>query len=128
MHKKDITTSEDIELLINTFYEKVRANKKIGYIFNDIAKVDWEHHLPVMYSFWSSMLLGSSTYSGNPMVKHIALSKIATLGENEFDEWLRLFSETLNDLFQGQKADEAKMRANSIAKLMQFKIDQKPIT
>ena len=44
--KPDIETSSDVQNLINTFYSKVRQDDVIGYIFNDIAKVDWEKHLP----------------------------------------------------------------------------------
>lgn len=65
--KKDLYNREDVELLVDTFYDKVKANATIGYIFNDIAKVDWENHLPLMYSFWASILLGEHSFSGNPM-------------------------------------------------------------
>jgi len=120
--KSDIQSSEDIILLVNTFYTKVKANATLGYIFNDLAKVDWEKHLPKMYSFWGSLLLGEHTYSGNPMEKHITLSKSMPLSSTEFSEWLLLFNETVNELFAGEKADEAKLRAANIARLMLFKI------
>ncbi|MEZ4841275.1 MAG: group III truncated hemoglobin [Flavobacteriaceae bacterium] len=54
-NENDITNKHDIELLVNTFYDKVKTNKIIIF-FNDVAKVDWEHHLPKMYSFWASLL------------------------------------------------------------------------
>lgn len=120
--KKDIQEQNDIVLLVNSFYERVRANEKIGYIFNDIAKVDWEHHLPKMYSFWSTILLDDQSFTGNPMTVHIALSKITPLTEIEFDEWVSLFTKTVDSLFEGSKAEEAKTRATNIARLMLFKI------
>ncbi len=122
MSKKDITCREDIVALIDTFYDRVRKNEVIGYIFNDIARVDWDHHLPIMYSFWSDLLLGEHRYFGNPMQKHIALSKHAPLTETEFSEWLRLFSGTVDELFEGEMANEAKTRASNIARMMQLKI------
>ncbi len=122
MQKKDIENSGDIELLINSFYDKVKANKIIGYIFNDIANVDWDHHLPRMYAFWGSILLGEHSYSGHPMSKHIELSRLTSLTEKEFTEWLLLFTQTVDELFEGDKAHEAKLRAANIARLMLHKI------
>ncbi len=116
--KNDIQNRSDIELLVNTFYEKVRENKMLGYIFNDVAKINWESHLPKMYSFWASILLGEHSFSGNPMQKHIALSKITEMTDKEFSEWLYLFIETVDELFVGEKANEAKLRAGNIARLM----------
>lgn len=109
-------------MLVNTFYDKVKANPIIGHIFNDIAKVDWEHHLPKMYSFWASLLLGEHSFSGNPMQKHIELSKLTKMTNVEFSEWLLLFTQTTDELFKGEKAEEAKTRAANIARLMLHKI------
>jgi hemoglobin len=120
--KPDITTRTDVELLVNTFYEKVNDNRTLSPIFNEVAKVDWPHHLPKMYSFWSSLLLGEQSYTGNPMVKHIDLSRQTDMTEVQFSTWLLLFNETVNELFVGEKAEEAKSRAANIARLMQHKI------
>ncbi|MCB0537010.1 MAG: group III truncated hemoglobin [Bacteroidetes bacterium] len=116
--KSDITNRKDIELLVNTFYDKVRNNPVLGYIFDDVAKIDWENHLPKMYSFWASILLEEHSFSGNPMQKHIALSKITEMTDKEFSEWLHLFTVTVDELFVGEKANEAKLRAGNIARLM----------
>lgn len=119
----DITRREDVELLVNTFYEKVRANSVIGYKFDEVAKVNWETHLPKMYSFWSSLLLDEHSFVGNPMQKHIALSKLTSMTAVDFSEWLKLFTETVNELFEGEKAEDAKRNAASIARLMLHKIE-----
>ncbi len=116
--KLDIKDRKDIELIVNTFYEKVRNNTILGYIFNDVANINWEAHLPKMYSFWASILLGEHSFSGNPMQKHIALSKITAMTDKEFSEWLHLFIQTIDELFMGEKANEAKLRAANIARLM----------
>ncbi|HLF35079.1 MAG TPA: group III truncated hemoglobin [Cyclobacteriaceae bacterium] len=123
MSKPDINTREDIILLINTFYGKVRENNILGYIFNDVARVDWESHLPKMYSFWASMLLGERSFEGSPMSKHIALSRMTRMSSIEFSEWLYLFKQTVDELFEGEKAAEAKMRAENIAGLMLHRIE-----
>ena len=120
--KNDITNKSDIKLLVDTFYDKVKANSTIGNIFNDIAKVDWQYHLPKMYSFWASLLLDEHSFSGNPMLKHIELSKLTPMTEIQFSEWLLLFTQTTDELFEGKKADEPKTRAANIARLMLHKI------
>ncbi|MDG1262954.1 MAG: group III truncated hemoglobin [Flavobacteriales bacterium] len=73
--KRDLENEEDIKLLVNTFYEKVGKDELIGYLFNDVAKVHSESHLPKMVRFWSSVLLGAAEYKGNPMQKHVELSR-----------------------------------------------------
>lgn len=120
--KKDIETRADVELLVNSFYDLVKKNALLGYIFNDVAKIDWNTHLPKMYSFWASLLLGEHSFSGNPMQKHVALSKLTEMTDVEFSEWLQLFNKTIDTLFEGPKAEEAKVRAANIARLMLYKI------
>jgi hemoglobin len=121
--KPDISSKEDIKLLVDTFYNKVQANAKLGYIFNDVAKLNWDEHLPKIYSFWGSLLLQEHTYTGNPMKIHVELSKITTMSNAEFSEWLTLFCETVDELFEGSTAEEAKTRAANIARLMLLKIE-----
>ena len=125
--RTDIKCREDVELLVNTFYEKVKKNSIIGPIFNELINVNWEKHLPIMYSFWGSLLLGEQSYQGNPMLKHIELSKKVSLTEKEFTAWLELFNETVDELFVGERAEEARKRASNIARLMLYKIENAPI-
>lgn len=120
--KIELQNRAHVELLVNTFYERVREHKILGPIFNEQAKVDWDHHLPKMVNFWSSILLGESSYDGNPMTRHIQLSKSIPFGENEFAAWINLFQKTVDDLFTGEKAEEAKTRAANIARIMLHKI------
>jgi hemoglobin len=120
--KKDIENRNDIELLINSFYDKIKKDETIGYIFNDVAKVNWEAHLPVMYNFWEGIIFNKSTYTGNPMVVHQHLHERTPLDNDHFNQWLHLFTTTVNELFEGQNAELAKQRAASIATVMQIKI------
>lgn len=121
--KPDISSKEDIKLLVDTFYNKVQANITLGYIFNDVAKLNWDEHLPKMYSFWGSLLLQEHSYQGNPMQIHVELSKITTMSSVEFSEWINLFYQTVDELFEGEIASEAKIRAANIARLMQHRIE-----
>ncbi|WP_179344384.1 group III truncated hemoglobin [Winogradskyella ursingii] len=120
---KDIETRNDIELLVNSFYDKVKADKTIGYIFNDVAAVDWILHLPKMYSFWETVLLGKMSFKGNPMVKHIQLSKKTEMSKKQFDHWLKLWNTIIDEHFEGITATEAKQRGKNIAGLMLHKIE-----
>jgi hemoglobin len=113
--KKDIIERQDVEVLVNKFYDKVKSDVLLGPVF---AHVDWPHHLPIMYSFWSSMLLGEQSYRGNPLQKHLPLP----VQKEHFSRWLQLFQETVDENFYGQKAAEVKMRATSIAGVFQYKM------
>jgi hemoglobin len=112
---KDIGTRENVELLVNEFYEQVQKDPLLAPVF---GHVDWPHHLPIMYNFWSSMLLGDQTYQGNPFHKHVGLA----IRAEHFDRWLQLFTRTVDENFSGAKADEAKSRAQSIAGIFQYKL------
>lgn len=124
--KNDINTRTDIILLVDSFYQSVQHNDKIGPIFTQIAKVDWAHHLPKMYDFWESILFGKATYKGNPMLTHFAINDKAPLQTAEFDTWKNLFYQTVDDLFAGPNAETIKQKAQSIADLMHFKLNSLP--
>jgi hemoglobin len=111
----DILQREDVKVLVDKFYEKVNADALLGPVF---AHVDWPKHLPIMYDFWSSMLLGDQTYRGNPLQKHLPLK----IDKAHFSQWLILFTETVNENFSGGKAEEVKMRAQSIAGVFQHRM------
>ena len=116
--KKDITTRADVELMVNTFYAKVRSDELIGPIFNDVAQVVWETHLPKMYSFWNSLIFGDASYRGHPFRAHVPLP----VGASHFNRWLLLFELTIDELFSGDVATHTKLRAKSIAHIFQSKL------
>ncbi len=122
MTKHDIRDRKDIELMVNHFYEKVKQDDVVGFIFNDVAKVNWDDHLPVMYDFWESILFFTGGYSGNPMITHRKLNNIISLTKEHFDRWLKLFLATIEENFEGEKAELAKQRAMSIATVIQVKL------
>jgi hemoglobin len=120
--KKDITTRADIELLVNAFYNKIKQDAVIGFIFTDIAKVNWEKHLPVMYDFFENMLFYTGSYTGNPMELHKKVNNLLPLTTVHFAQWEFLFNTTVDELFTGATAKLVKLRAMSISKVMQLKI------
>jgi hemoglobin len=120
--KKDIESREDIELLVKSFYDKVKTDETIGYIFNDIFKVNWEKHFPVMFDFWENVLFFTGGYDGNPLQIHQYINKAVPLTAAHFNQWNKLFAQTVDELFEGSKATLAKQRAFSISTVMQIKI------
>ncbi len=111
----DIQSRPHIELLVQLFYAKVQADALLAPVF---SHVDWPKHLPVMYNFWSSMLLGDHSYQGNPFQKHIPLK----IESSHFQRWLELFKLTVDENFAGTTAEEVKSRAQSIAGVWQHKL------
>lgn len=120
---RDIEARNDIETIVNQFYDKVRADEVIGFIFNDIAKVNWEAHLPVMYDFWEFTALGTGSFTRNAMSPHFELNEKIKLMPAHFERWLKLFNETIDALFAGKNADTMKGRAQNIARLMEHKLN-----
>lgn len=119
----DLTSRADIERLVDAFYDRVRSDELLAPIFDDIARVNWTAHLPRMYDFWESVLFGGTAFKGNPLAVHRQLAKKATLSATEFGRWIVLFHDTVDALFAGPTAEEAKARAVRIAATMQFHID-----
>ena len=120
--KKDIEDIADIRILIDHFYVRVVPDPMIGSIFTDTFKVNWEKHLPIMYSFWENTLFYTGNYTGNPMMIHRRIHGLVQLTPEKFDRWVTLFCTTVDELFEGEKAELAKQRAESIATIMKIKI------
>lgn len=120
--KPDILNRADIEKLVIAFYDKVKADDVIGFIFNNVAKVNWHKHLPVMFNFWENVLFYAGSYSGNPTEVHQHLHKMFPLNKAHFAQWNKLFVQTVDELFEGTNANMAKQRAVSISTVMQMKV------
>ena len=121
---KDITSRDDVDLLVRSFYTKVRKNETLGYIFDDVIKIDWDHHVPILVDFWETILLDTNSYQRNAMAEHFKVNQKMKLEPLHFDTWLRLFDATVDEHFDGAKAKLAKQRAHSIAQIMQLKMQQ----
>lgn len=121
---KEIKSRTDIELLINKFYEKIVEDDLIGFFFKKVIKLDWSKHIPVMYDFWETTLLGVAKYKGNPMKIHIDLHMKEKLKPEHFDRWLEIWEETIKENFDGDKSEQAIKKAIQIGMLMKFKIEQ----
>ena len=108
---KDIADEADVRRLVDEFYSAIRNDALLNPIFTDVAKVDWDHHLPKMYAFWNGLILGIPGYAGAPFPPHTVLP----VGREHFTRWVEVFHATVDRLFTGEKAKRAKDAASSIA-------------
>lgn len=116
--KKEISSLEDIKLMVDTFYNKIRKDGMLRDIFNEKIQERWPDHLEKMYRFWQTVLLEEHTYHGSPFVPHAKL----TVEKEHFDRWIALFFETVDSLFCGEKAERAKWQGERMAEMFHSKI------
>ncbi|MBC3788060.1 group III truncated hemoglobin [Spirosoma utsteinense] len=123
MIKRTLDSPEAVRFLVDSFYEKVQADTFIGPVFTDVAQVDWAKHLPKMYAFWESLILGNNAYDGHPFRPHLIINQSHTLTIDHFERWLQLFSATLSENFTGESAEQVRQRATQIALVWSNKLD-----
>ncbi len=121
--KKDITSRDDVYLLVSQFYEKIKVNKEIGPFFHKSIK-NWDAHIDKITNFWESGLFLVSTYSGHPGRAHI---KVDAENNHEIDKksfgvWLNLWFQTIDEYFEGEIAERAKHNARKMAIHLHLKI------
>ncbi len=113
-------TEAEIGTLVDAFYGKVREDMTIGPIFNGFIK-DWPRHLILLKTFWSSVLLTTGTYRGDPMAIHLKLP----LEREHFERWLAIFGETAAEVLSLQNAALVTRKSEQIAKNFQLAIAYK---
>lgn len=107
--------------MVNSFYKKVRKDDLLAPVFAGIAKFDWDEHLPIMYDFWTTLIIDKKGYRGNPYPKHVVLD----ISSKHFDQWLIHFNDTIDAKFKGKNADEMKRVASQIAVAFSHKMAAK---
>lgn len=113
-----ITNRDDVSLLVHTFYDKIRQHELLGPIFNGhISEEQWPAHLSKLTDFWESNLFGVRTFRGSPSKAHVNvdINLNHTISQNHFAQWLQLWFETINELFEGELADRAKEMARRMS-------------
>lgn len=119
MKQHDILNLDDVKQLVDTFYSKVREDVLLSPIFNERIQNCWPQHLEKMYRFWQTVLLEDHTYFGAPFPPHANMPVTA----EHFRRWFQHFNETVDELFAGAKAQEAKWRGQKMAQMFQIKIE-----
>jgi hemoglobin len=108
----------DVEILVQAFYTRAFADPLLGPIFRDVAQVDLEAHLPVMCDFWETVLFRAGLCRRNALQVHADLHAAFPLSSEHFGRWLTLWTSTVDDLYEGEKAELAKAQAARIAYLI----------
>ena len=116
---RDIKSLNDIKLVVDEFYGKVKADPLLSPIFNAVIQNKWPEHLEKMYRFWQTVLLEEQTYFGGPFPPHAKLP----VNQAHFDRWLDLWAAVVDEHFSGEKAEETKRRAGKMATLFLSKIE-----
>ena len=120
--KTDIQNRADLQKLVSNFYEKLLQQEEFKHIFLEVAKIDILDHMDILIDFWESVLFQAQKYKNNTLEIHVDLHQKYRLQESHFNEWLGTFNETVDELFEGEIADKAKVRALSIATIIRMKI------
>lgn len=113
-----------IKTRVDSFYQKVQKDAHLGPIFNPMLNGRWEHHLAVMYAFWSSVLLASKSYHGNPIRKHYMVQNIRP---EDFECWLELFKENLAEIYVPETAEKIYRAAERMGQVMRYSLFVKPL-
>ncbi len=116
--KKDIVSLDNIKLLVNTFYQRAQNDDLLGPVFNSKIS-DWDKHLNIMYTFWETVILDAYSYKGTPFNKHIDLP----INNTHFERWVTLFHSVIDDLFEGDNANNAKQRAQQFGTIFWSKLN-----
>ena len=119
---KDIQNREDLLFLMGAFYGKMLKDEQIGYIFTEVAKLDLEHHLPMLADFWNNALFHTGGYKNNVVQIHKDLSAKEYLKPEHFKRWQELLAETIDANYQGEIAEKMKLRANQVGMTIQAKL------
>ena len=121
--KLDRISEEGIRRLVDAFYAKIRRDPELAPIFLHAIPGDWQPHLNKMYAFWSSVMLTSGRYKGNPVVKHLVVPGIRP---DLFERWLALFNETCGELFDDGISEEFRVKAARIAESLMLALFYRP--
>ena len=127
MDKKDINTRDDVFLLVSSFYKKVRKDETLAPFFNEAIK-DWDAHLDKLTTFWESSLFMTrkleQRYYGDPLSAHVKVDKNNnnSISELHFGVWLNLWLQTIDELYEGDCAENAKRRARKMGSFLYLKI------
>lgn len=104
-------------MLVTQFYAKILKDDIVGPIFiaklgDDMNSEHWVHHLESILNFWTSLAFGERNYNGNLFLPHTKLGK---LKRETFERWLKLFAETLDEVYIPGIAEKFKERSMIIA-------------
>ena len=123
----DIAVREDIEKVLAAFYGRAIEDPLIGRFFTEVVPLHLPTHLPLITDFWVSVLFQSRGYGKNVMQIHQNISSLSPIVKEHLDRWVQLFTQTIDSLFTGEKANLMKQRGASIATMMDIKLNHSQV-
>jgi hemoglobin len=114
----DLVTRSDVEVLVREFYRAAAMDDVLGPVF-EAARIDWPSHIETVSDFWAWQLFGTPGYAGTPLRAHQPAHDRTPFTPRHFERWLALFTETVDELYEGTVADLAKARAAKMATALQ---------
>lgn len=123
--KKQIENRADVSFLVHQFYTKIRADKEIGFYFNEMIS-DWDAHLEKLTDFWETNLFGVRKYKGDPHAVHNEVDAHfdEKITPNEFGIWLNHWFQTIDEHFEGENAETLKRRARKMSTFLYMSMFQ----
>ena len=128
MSRSDLDTPDQIADMVSAFYTTVNTDDLLGPVFNDIAGVDWDHHLPKLTAFWARALLGIDGYQGNPFARHAHIHQTSPLTPAHFERWLGLFEANLDQRWAGPNTERARTLVHNVARVHAAQLGVTPAT
>jgi hemoglobin len=125
--KRDIERREDLENVLKAFYEKVFTDELIGHFFTEVVPLDLKTHIPVIVDFWEAIVFNTQGYHKNVMMVHQHIHQLSAIRKEHLERWVKIFTETVDEKFEGEKATLMKQRARSVATLMDIKLNHSGI-
>ncbi|MGV6845162.1 MAG: group III truncated hemoglobin [Lutibacter sp.] len=124
MQKRELQNRSDLYSLVSLFYKKLLNDSELNIFFNHLNDNKLlEKHLQILVNFWDHSLFYSGTYQKNALRPHLLLNKTKPFKIAHFNKWLKLFNESVDELFIGEQAFSIKSKALSIATIMKVKMD-----
>src|SRR2546423_4153433 len=113
--KKDIETRKEIEQILTSFYERAFTDELIGYFFTRVVPLDLETHIPLIADFWEGIIFNRHNYNKNVMQIHQHINELSPINKDHLNRWVELFTKTISEMYEGNKAELMKQRARSVA-------------
>jgi hemoglobin len=123
-HLPDLTTRRQVHDLVVAFYRELVNDEVLSPIFEEVAEVDWSHHIPLLIDYWCRILLGDQSYQGTLLMAHRRVHDLAPFSAEHFDRWYGQWVVTIESRWSGPLAEKAKAHAARIASTLARQLPQ----
>lgn len=122
MTKPDLSTRTEVHDLVVDFYRAIVNDDELGYVFVDVAEVDWTVHIPKLIDYWCRVLLGQPGYDGYILAAHQYVHGIEPIDAHLFDRWYVMWCESVDGQWEGPLAEKAKSHAAKTMRMLAHRL------